>query len=133
LLDNNSLLLTRFHNPNEWRSQHINILRLYALIFQEVYVYVFNIIEPRTYILCKNKKKIPNIKIYKALIYLCSCSKDILQDHNLFTKTSFDDQWMEKISKIFSDAKTNNLAIIDNKELVDFITNDLNQNITRFL
>jgi len=133
LLDSIGILFTRFHNSNEWSSQHINILRLYALIFQEVYVYNFNIVEPRTYILCKNKKKIPNVKIYKELIYLCSCSKDALPTHNLFTKSSFDDQWLEKISGIFSDIKSDNLATIDNKEIIDFITDGLKQNTAPFI
>jgi hypothetical protein len=133
LLDSIGILFTRFYNPNEWSSQHINILRLYALIFQKVYVYNFNIVEPRTYILCKNKKKIPNVKIYKELIYLCTCSKDALPTHNLFTKSSFDDQWLEKISGIFLDIKSNNLAIIDNKELIDFTIDGLKQNTAPFI
>jgi hypothetical protein len=126
LLSGNGILLTRFYNPREWNAHRINILRLYTLIFQEVYVYSFNIVEPRTYILCKNKKKVPNVKLYKALIYLCECHSDALRTHNLFTKASLDNQWMKKISEV-------GLTMIDNNKLIDFITDGLKQNNVSFM
>jgi len=125
LLDSNGLLLMRFPVPSTWTTQYINVLMLYSLIFQNVYVYNFNISGPRTYILCKGKKKIANVKVYKALIYLCSNGK-CTADHNLFDRERFDDEWMSRINVVKDNA-------INNKQIVDSITDGLKQNVVQFL
>lgn len=78
-------------------TRFINILLLYALIFEDIYIYNFNIEIVTSVLICKNKKKIDNEIIYKKLIHLI-----LNQD--------FD----ENIHNIFSNKKINELNQINN-------------------
>lgn len=57
LLDNNGIVYMKIPNSGAWDTTFINILLMYSMLFTEVYIYRFNLIDNSTYLVCKNKKR----------------------------------------------------------------------------
>jgi hypothetical protein len=117
LMDINSILFIKIPNVSEWDTQFINIMLVYALLFNETFVFKFDLTTKSTYLLCKNKKKISNETVYKKLIHIIS-NKDFTDDCNLFSKEIFKlpviKNWLENIFKImdYDEAETTSFDTI---------------------
>jgi hypothetical protein len=128
LLDAAGIMWLRFPDVCNWNSQLINVLYLYSTLFCEVYIYKFNIVEPCVYVLCKGRKKIQNVQLYKKLIHILANVKSSVVDnkpYNLFRKSMFDDDWMQKIRSIHSS------NFVSNSDIINFINSNLDINETR--
>lgn len=103
LLDINGIVFIKIPNAAEWNTQFLNILLLYGLLFNEMYIFKFNLTTKSMYLLCKNKKKITNETIYKKLVYIIA-NKDFAPEYNFFSKEIFTlpdiENWLENVLKI---------------------------------
>lgn len=105
LLETTSMLYIKIPNVTNWDTCFINILLLYTMLFDEVYVYEFYLTSKSTYLICKNRKKINNESIYKKLINIIA-NPDFSNIHNIFHKSIFTGDikiWLDKILKIIDD------------------------------
>lgn len=105
LMETNSIFYIKIPNITEWDTQFINILLLYSLLYNEIYVFKYNLTTQSTYLLCKNKKKINNDVIFKKIIHILS-NKEFNDGYNLFIKEIFDipsiNKWLRNILYVIS-------------------------------
>lgn len=115
LLDVNGLFLIKIPNKAHWDTAFINSLLLYCLLFNEVYIFNFDLITNVTYLLCKGKKKINNETIYKKLIHII-LNKDYINAH-LFSKDIFVvpsvAEWLSNILQIKNTPQVLNIVFND--------------------
>lgn len=132
LMQMNSVLFIKLENIENWNTNVINALLLYSLIFEEIFIFKFDLITDSTFLLCKNKKKISNESLYKKLVHLLS-NKDFTSEYNLFSKNIFEipeiESWLDKIKNIINSDE--NSITFDNIQLV--VSESLNLNSIPFL
>jgi hypothetical protein len=113
LLEVKSLLYIRIPNINEWNTQFINCLLLFANIFTEMYVYTFDLEKQVTVLICKDKKKLNNEILYKKLIHILQ--NENYTNGNIFSKDLFDtpeiSEWLNSIININSNNTITNSII----------------------
>lgn len=126
LMEQNGVFLLKIPNQSKWDKRFIHIMFLYSLLFQNVYVYKFDIGEIETYLLCKNKKKINNETVYKKLIFILNSG--VNTDKLLFNDGVIPDLWAKKLT----------MYPIEDGNCVEFSSmldsfNSLNMNTENFL
>lgn len=136
LLEINSIFIIKVPNIEHWNTSFINVLLLYSMIFSEVYIFKFSLITSKTYLICKNKKKIANESLYKRLIFLLNDTEFI--DQNIFSKKIFEIEsvktWLNNILSI-KNVILNPPELLTNivfKDILDIVDNKLKINTELF-
>lgn len=140
ILNKNSVTVIKLPDISMWDTYFINILLLYSLVFQELYIFKIKLSEKyiKYYLVCKNKKKSSDGILFKKIAYLNS--NGILNNkYNLFKESLFDENsykiWLEKLNNIIEDEINNkdNFRSILFDDILNCITNNLKPNINPLL
>lgn len=122
LLDTNGIVLIKIPNSCDWDTKFINVLLMYCLLFNEIYMFKFDLITNSTYLLCKGKKKIANETMYKKFIFFILRGSGNIFLENIFQSDAVK-LWLENIYNIVitntvsRDIKFNTILDIINKSL----------------
>ena len=133
LMELNSIFYIKVPNIDNWDTQFVNILLLYSFLFEEIYIYKYNLTDLSTYLICKNRKKINNEILYKKLIDIL-VNPLFTNKHNLFNEsvfTNFAKSWLKKINDIIINEINENDEIKLDTILTSIET--LTTNINNFL
>lgn len=70
LLESNCIMYMKVPQIGDWTVETYNAIVLYSLIFQEIYLFKFDLGSEHNVLICKNKKKLTNELLYKKLLSL---------------------------------------------------------------
>lgn len=122
LLDNNCLFYCKIPKFDNFTDEIKDVLLLYSLIFEESYIYSFDLKSQMNYLVCKNKKKINTDSIYKKLL---SLQNSLQTKYPIFLEEfkKENDLWISNLDKIISEPQHNKIIRFDiiKKEINDVL------------
>jgi hypothetical protein len=137
VLETPCILCMNIPDVCKWDTQFINVLLLFSLIFNEVYIYKFQLSSNISYLICKNKKKINAESVFKKLVQI-TCNKNFNENHNIFSSKLFDNtevkDWLRKVLNIYNNVPNDTDGdIIKFNNILEKIDNTLKMNTSTFL
>ncbi len=119
LLELNCIFYCKLPKFNNFTDEIKDSIFLFSLIFDEVYIYKFNLGVEMNYLICKNKKKINNETTYKKLLFC-------LEKYPIFTNEIKQEniKWYESLDEIINDTDHSKIIYFDTikKEINDVLS-----------